>query len=65
MKQETITTTFIKLKADDGKVLCDGTAYGRQICLPSDADTSVWIEITEDEAIALIEKNNEEESTQE
>lgn len=37
------------LKAGDGKVLTNGTIYGRVIYLAEGADESVWREIPEEE----------------
>lgn len=54
------TTTTIKMKkliAADGMVLCDGTtrtSMGGQVLAPADADVSAWMEMTAEEADALI-----------
>lgn len=47
MKQETITR--IKLTASDGKVLTNGTDYGREIYLADTENSANWYEITEEE----------------
>lgn len=41
---------MVKLTADDGKVYTNGETYGREICLPDSADSSVWYQIEESEA---------------
>lgn len=47
MKQETITR--IKLTASDGKVLTNGTEYGKEIYLADTENPDNWYEITEEE----------------
>jgi hypothetical protein len=47
MKQETITR--IKLTASNGKVLTNGTEYGREIFLAETESADNWHEITEKE----------------
>lgn len=47
MKQETITR--IKLTASDGKVLTNGTEYGKEIYLADTENPANWYEITEEE----------------
>lgn len=63
MKQETITR--IKLTASDGKVLTNGTEYGKEIYLADTESPANWYEITEteyDEIQAAIEAQNQPES---
>ena len=47
MKTETITQTI--LTADEGKFLTNGETYGKTVVLPSGADTSARVEVTEAE----------------
>lgn len=47
MKQETITR--IKLTASDGKMLTNGTEYGKEIYLADTENPANWYEITEEE----------------
>lgn len=47
MKSETITTTV--LKADEGKILTDGSVYGKMIYLAKGRDAEEFHEITEEE----------------
>lgn len=47
MKSETITTTV--LKADEGKILTDGSVYGKIIYLAKDRNAEEFHEITEAE----------------
>ena len=59
---------MLTLNAPEGKVLCDGcskTSVGGKVFLPDTADTSVWVEMTEAEADALIASNSDEEITDE
>ncbi len=44
------------LRAGDGMVLTNGTAYGQVIFLAEDGDESEWHEITQEEADAAFEK---------
>lgn len=48
---------MIKLQAEKGYVLCDGETYGTEIVFPENADTSNWTQMTEEEAIKLISRN--------
>lgn len=50
------TTLF----ADEGKILTDGTHYGRIVHLAPSEDASVWHEIPEEEYKAIIASNNHE-----
>lgn len=45
----------IVLYADDGKMLTDGTIYGKQIFLAEGADKSAFYEVAEAEAISAME----------
>lgn len=45
----------IVIYADDGKILTDGTVYGRQIFLAEDADKAAFYEIDEAEYAAMLE----------
>lgn len=54
MTKETLKQ--IILTADEGMYLTDGETYGKKVVLPERADTSVWNEITEDEAETLQEE---------
>lgn len=45
---------------DAANVLCDGYSKGRRITVPLNADTSMWAEMTEPEADALIAQNEPE-----
>lgn len=59
---------MITLNAPDGKVLCDGyskTSVGGKVFLPDTADQTVWVEMTEVEADALIASNSDEDATEE
>lgn len=47
MKQNTIE--IIKLTADEGMVLTNGEAYGKEVCLGVNSSPSDWVEITEAE----------------
>lgn len=47
----------MKLEAKEGYVYCNGFTYGHEICLPDNLDTSEWVLMTEEEAIALIKEN--------
>jgi hypothetical protein len=51
---------YLKIKSeDDGMVLCNGYTYGRNIALPLGESYDDWKEMTEAEAIALIQENME------
>lgn len=57
MQKTTTTIKMQKLVAADGMVLCDGqtrTSVGGQVLAPADADVSGWVEMTAEEADALI-----------
>lgn len=57
MQKTTTTIKMQKLTAADGMVLCDGTtrtSVGGQVLTPADADVSAWVEMTAEEADALI-----------
>lgn len=57
MQKTTTTIKMQKLTAADGMVLCDGTtrtSVGGQVLTPADADVSGWVEMTAEEADALI-----------
>lgn len=56
MKKETITR--IKLTASNGKVLTNGTEYGKEIYLADTENLDNWYEITEAE-YEEIQKANE------
>ena len=45
----------IILYADAGKMLTDGTIFGKQIFLAEGADKSAFYEVAEQEAIAIME----------
>ncbi len=53
MIKETITQ--IILKADEGFYLTNGETYGKTVILPKGADTTVWVEIPEEEYEAIQE----------
>lgn len=62
------STTMIVLQADSDKVLCDGytkTSLGGRITAPEGTDLSVWAEMSEAEADALILANTPEEEVTE
>ncbi len=48
----------ITLYADEGKLLTDGTNYGKIIHLAEGADASPWHEITEAEYNAIMAQEN-------
>ena len=52
--------TKLTLIADEGKILTDGTHFGRIVYLPSDDDGSAWHEITEAEYDAIMAAQAEE-----
>ena len=57
------TTTMTVLCAAAGMVLCDGdsmTSVGGRVTLPAGAKVSDWLEMTPEDAAALIEKNHPE-----
>ena len=57
------TTTMTVLCAADGMVLCDGdsmTSVGGRVTLPAGARQTDWLEMTPEDAAALIEKNRPE-----
>ena len=57
------TTTMTVLCAADGMVLCDGdsmTSVGGRVTLPAGAKQSDWLEMTPEDAEALIKKNHPE-----
>lgn len=57
------TTTMTVLTAADGMVLCDGdsmTSVGGRVTLPDGAKKSDWLEMTPEDAEALIKKNHPE-----
>ena len=58
MKTKTITQRI--LTADEGKYLTNGKTFGKTVVLPTDADHSVWYEITEAEKETMEEMLNEE-----
>ena len=45
--------------ADEGKILTDGTHYGKQVFLAYGVDESAFHEITEEEYQAFMEKRSE------
>ena len=63
---EIIEKTYGKqlVPTDAANVLCDGYSKGRLITVPASADTSVWVEMTEDEADALIAANSGEDEAE-
>lgn len=57
------TTTMTVLCAADGMVLCDGdsmTSVGGRVTLPAGAKQSDWLEMTPEDAAALIKQNHPE-----
>lgn len=54
MKQRTV------LYADEGKVLTNGTDYGKQIFLADGVDPSVYHEITDEEYSKILDENEPE-----
>ena len=57
------TTTMTVLCAADGMVLCDGesmTSVGGRVTLPAGTKASDWLEMTPEDAEALIKKNHPE-----
>lgn len=59
---------MITLNAPEGKVLCDGyskTSIGGKVFLPDTANQTVWSEMTDEAADALIASNSDEEITDE
>lgn len=56
-------TTMTVLAAASGMVLCDGdsmTSVGGRVTLPAGAKQSDWLEMTPEDAEALIKKNHPE-----
>ena len=65
MQKTTTTIKMQKLTAADGMVLCDGTtrtSVGGQVLAPADADVSAWVEMTAEEANAIIAARQDEEA---
>jgi hypothetical protein len=62
MKQETITR--IKLTASKGKVLTNGTDYGKEIYLAETENADNWHEITEAEYEEIQETIRQENATE-
>ena len=58
MKQETITR--IKLTANEGMVLTNGTDYGREIFLADSETADNWHEITEKEYSKILKEQEEQ-----
>ena len=58
MIKETITR--IKLTASEGKVLTDGTTYGRVIFLAAGRTEDDYFEITEEEYARILEEERKE-----
>ena len=58
MKQETITR--IKLTASDGMMLTNGETIGKEVFLGTGDIPDNWHEITEAEAQAIMDEENEE-----
>ena len=52
---QTQQITISKLIADEGKVLTDGTIYGREIFLGKGRSADEFYEITEEEYNAILE----------
>ena len=55
------TTTMTVISAADGMVLCDGdnmTSVGGRVTLPAGAKASDWLEMTPQDAAALIAANH-------
>ena len=59
MKQNTIE--IIKLTADEGMVLTNGEAYGKEVCLGVNSSPSDWVEITEERYKEILEEKIKEE----
>ena len=55
-------TTRILLNADEGKVLTDGTIYGKHIYLGDGRDASAFHEITEEDYEKILKAQSEEEA---
>ena len=65
MTTNTKTVEMVILKADKGKVLCDGyskTSVGGTVTMGASSDASVWAERTEAEADAIIAENEKKEA---
>ena len=63
MTTNTKTVELVTIQADADKVLCDGyskTSVGGKVTAGVGTDLSVWQEMTEAEADAMIEANKEE-----
>jgi hypothetical protein len=55
-----ITTVKLKqLTADEGKILTNGSAYGRSVYLSANDSESNWYEITEEEYLELTKSEEE------
>ena len=64
MNITTKTVEVVTAQASDDMVLCDGhtmTSIGGCVISPPGTDMSVWVEMTQEEAMALIEANKPEE----
>ena len=53
------TENFIILKADEGKVLTNGIAYGKTVILGSGDIASNYREITEEEYLCVLKEEEE------
>ena len=40
---------MVILKADEGKVYTNGETFGKEVCLPDNADLSAWRQVDEAE----------------
>ena len=64
MNITTKTVEVVTAQASDDMVLCDGhtmTSIGGCVISPPGTDMSGWVEMTQEEAMALIEANKPEE----
>lgn len=59
MKQDIIE--IIKLTADEGTVLTNGEAYGKEVYLGVNSSSSDWVEITEERYKEILEEKLKEE----